>query len=213
MSALAHLPKRRHARTAGSPISIFDHQVTNRTSWAVSVVKMVLAKGKIVPLVVAFMVVVLAEEEFDFDLSQFGEELYERKQSEKQLVGSSDEDDTVNAEELGSFVEGDIYQPLVLKNAYKFKSKRWKNAVVPYEISEEFSEYRVVQMIIVIGTKHDHNLQTSSTCSRSKTRSIRSSRKAVFGLYRVTPSGITSRSRGLGMGVGQRWVVPGANRS
>lgn len=149
MSVLAHLPKRRHARTAGSPIPIFDHQVTERTGWAVSIVKMLL---KIVPLAVAFVVVVLAEEEFDFDLSQFGEGLYERKQSEKQLVGPSDEDDEVNPEELGSFAEGDIYQPLVLKNSYKFKSKRWKNAVVPYEISEEFSEYRVVLMILVTGT-------------------------------------------------------------
>ncbi|XP_039437409.1 hatching enzyme 1.2-like [Culex pipiens pallens] len=101
---------------------------------------------KIVPLAVAFVVVVLAEEEFDFDLSQFGEGLYERKQSEKQLVGPSDEDDEVNPEELGSFAEGDIYQPLVLKNSYKFKSKRWKNAVVPYEISEEFNIFDVLKI-------------------------------------------------------------------
>ncbi|XP_058828147.1 hatching enzyme 1.2-like [Topomyia yanbarensis] len=83
------------------------------------------------------------DEEFEFDLSMLGEGLYEPRNgnhTQKRLDQSVDsEAEDSNPEEAGNYVEGDIYQPLVAKNAIKFKSKKWKKGIVPYEISDEFS--------------------------------------------------------------------------
>ncbi|XP_062550272.1 hatching enzyme 1.2-like [Armigeres subalbatus] len=81
------------------------------------------------------------EEPFDFEFSQLGEEMYlaeMRNQTEKILEVWGDEDIDVNPEEIGPLVQGDLYQPVLEKNAVKFKSRKWKNAVVPYKISDNF---------------------------------------------------------------------------
>ncbi|XP_055530622.1 hatching enzyme 1.2-like [Wyeomyia smithii] len=78
-----------------------------------------------------------------FDLSSLGEGIYtfrngsSMKSVNQQPDGFEREDS--NPEEMGSFVEGDIYQPFVPKNAVKFKSKKWLKATIPYEISNDFS--------------------------------------------------------------------------
>ncbi|XP_058461687.1 hatching enzyme 1.2-like [Malaya genurostris] len=84
---------------------------------------------------------------FEFDLTPLGEGLYEpasgnhtSKRLEQSIVPEYDDS---NPEEAGNYVEGDIYQPYVAKNAIKFKSKKWKKAVIPYEISDEFSSSEV----------------------------------------------------------------------
>lgn len=83
-------------------------------------------------------------EPFDLDFSQLGEEMYhteERNDTLKLLEEwSPNEDGSMNPEEMGPFVQGDLYQPVVAKNAVKFKSKRWKNAIVPYKISNSFGK-------------------------------------------------------------------------
>ncbi|EAT38284.1 AAEL009820-PA [Aedes aegypti] len=58
------------------------------------------------------------------------------------------EDEPINPEEMGPFVQGDLYQPVLAKNAVKFKSRKWAKAVVPYKISDSFgySEVQRIQM-------------------------------------------------------------------
>ncbi|XP_055627572.1 hatching enzyme 1.2-like [Toxorhynchites rutilus septentrionalis] len=83
-------------------------------------------------------------EEYEFDLSHLDEDLYNPRNGNHtdlgHLFGYS------NPEELGNFAEGDIYQPLLVKNAVKFKSRTWKKAVVPYEISDDFSYNEVLKI-------------------------------------------------------------------
>lgn len=85
-------------------------------------------------------------EEFEFDLSHLDEDLYNPKyQNTSALNVSEPSFESSNPEEQGNFAEGDIYQPLMAKNAVKFKSKKWKKAVIPYEISDGFSELKKKQ--------------------------------------------------------------------
>nr|XP_029733637.1 zinc metalloproteinase nas-7-like [Aedes albopictus] len=82
------------------------------------------------------------DEPFDFDFSELGDELYfveTRNHTEKLLEEWSDDDESINPEEMGPYVEGDLYQPELAKNAVKFKSKKWPKGVVPYKISGSFS--------------------------------------------------------------------------
>ena len=53
-------------------------------------------------------------------------------------------EDKVNPEELGdSYAEGDILIPPNSKarNGLSAESARWKNGIVPYRVSDDFSEY------------------------------------------------------------------------
>lgn len=80
------------------------------------------------------------------DFSQLGEELYhvEKKNNSVKLLQewpSKEDDESMNPEEMGPFVQGDLYQPEIGKNAVKFKSKKWKYAIVPYKISDKFGKY------------------------------------------------------------------------
>uniref|UniRef100_A0A182JRX6 Metalloendopeptidase n=1 Tax=Anopheles christyi TaxID=43041 RepID=A0A182JRX6_9DIPT len=82
--------------------------------------------------------------DYDFDFSHLGEELYGNH--DKAAIGEavrawsrSHNGSSVNPEELGTYAEGDIHQPLIERNALKFTSSKWKNGIVPYELSEEFS--------------------------------------------------------------------------
>ncbi|XP_021697870.1 zinc metalloproteinase nas-7 [Aedes aegypti] len=90
------------------------------------------------------------DEPFDFEFSQLGEEMYlvveTRNHTEKLLEEWSDDDGSINPEEMGPFVQGDLYQPVLAKNAVKFKSRKWAKAVVPYKISDSFG-YSDVQRI------------------------------------------------------------------
>lgn len=50
----------------------------------------------------------------------------------------------MNPEELGdTYAEGDIRLPerLKFRNGLKAETARWKGGVVPYRISDDFSEY------------------------------------------------------------------------
>lgn len=53
--------------------------------------------------------------------------------------------DSVNPEELGSYVEGDILMPAssrtLTRNGLKAATARWKDGVVPYRISDSFSKF------------------------------------------------------------------------
>lgn len=84
------------------------------------------------------------DEPFDFEFSQLGEEMYlvveTRNHTEKLLEEWSDDDGSINPEEMGPFVQGDLYQPVLAKNAVKFKSRKWAKAVVPYKISDSFGK-------------------------------------------------------------------------
>ena len=83
------------------------------------------------------------EEPFDFEFPELGDELYfveTRNHTEKLLEEWSDDDESINPEEMGPYVEGDLYQPELAKNAVKFKSRKWAKGVVPYKISGSFSK-------------------------------------------------------------------------
>ena len=83
--------------------------------------------------------------DYDFDFSHLGEALYGNH--DKAAIGElvrawsrSHNGTSVNPEELGTYAEGDIHQPLIERNALKFTSSKWKKGIVPYEFSEEFCE-------------------------------------------------------------------------
>uniref|UniRef100_A0A182Y2R1 Metalloendopeptidase n=1 Tax=Anopheles stephensi TaxID=30069 RepID=A0A182Y2R1_ANOST len=83
--------------------------------------------------------------DYDFDFSHLGEALYGSHDTAAigELVRawsrSHNGSSAVNPEELGTYAEGDIHQPLIERNALKFTSSKWKKGVVPYEFSDEFS--------------------------------------------------------------------------
>lgn len=79
------------------------------------------------------------------DLSSYGSALYGEPDLDltASLVGNFSADtDTVNPEELGSYLEGDILIPktaISMKNGLTTQSSRWPNGVVPYEIRGSFN--------------------------------------------------------------------------
>ncbi|XP_049546486.1 hatching enzyme 1.2-like [Anopheles darlingi] len=80
--------------------------------------------------------------DYDFDFSHLGEALYgsHDQASIGELVRAwRPHNSTVNPEELGTYAEGDIHQPLIERNALKFTSSKWNKGLVPYEFSDEFS--------------------------------------------------------------------------
>lgn len=51
-------------------------------------------------------------------------------------------EDGVNPEELGdSYLEGDIIVTHKTRNGLTAESSRWKNGIVPYTISDDFSKH------------------------------------------------------------------------
>ncbi|KFB48693.1 AGAP006144-PA-like protein [Anopheles sinensis] len=84
--------------------------------------------------------------DYDFDFSHLGEAVYGNHDQAAigELVRTWARQARTNGtkgnpEELGTYAEGDIHQPLIERNALKFTSSKWKNGVVPYEFSDEFS--------------------------------------------------------------------------
>ncbi|XP_053686656.1 hatching enzyme 1.2-like [Sabethes cyaneus] len=99
-------------------------------------------------IVVCLGAAIVDEEEMVFDLSSLGEGIYNlRNKSTSQKSGYDGVDisewEDRNPEEMGIYIEGDIYQPFVPKNAVKFKSKKWQKATIPYVISDDFSPSEV----------------------------------------------------------------------
>lgn len=85
------------------------------------------------------------ESENAIDLSFYGNALYGMPDNEvtAQLVANyTAEESSVNPEELGSYLEGDILVPLgkvATRNGVTTQSSRWPNGVVPFEIRGNFN--------------------------------------------------------------------------
>ncbi|EDV93001.1 hatching enzyme 1.2 [Drosophila grimshawi] len=78
------------------------------------------------------------------DLSAYAEAIYGSPDEEitAALVGNySADNNNVNPEELGSYLEGDILVPrqITIKNGLTTQSSRWPKGVVPYEIRGNFN--------------------------------------------------------------------------
>lgn len=79
------------------------------------------------------------------DLSFYGDAIYGDPDDKEtaQLVASYDpEIFSVNPEELGTYLEGDILIPkrqMITKNGITSQSSRWPNGIVPYEIRGNFN--------------------------------------------------------------------------
>jgi hypothetical protein len=71
------------------------------------------------------------------DLSHFGAAIFGKPIEVQRL----EVDGNTNAEELGSYLEGDLLIPSVSKNGMKAESLRWKNGEVPFEIRGNFSKF------------------------------------------------------------------------
>ncbi|EFA05101.1 zinc metalloproteinase nas-13 [Tribolium castaneum] len=79
------------------------------------------------------------------DLSYLGPSIFGEPRESKNLEGW-DENRPENPEELGEYAEGDILFPENARNGLVSKTTRWKDGVVPYEISP-FYPPKDVQMI------------------------------------------------------------------
>ncbi|XP_061398645.1 hatching enzyme 1.2-like [Musca vetustissima] len=79
------------------------------------------------------------------DLSFYGTALFgkpDHKDTAELVANYKMENSSVNPEELGSYLEGDILVPtdgVTTKNGLTTQSSRWPNAVVPYEIRGNFN--------------------------------------------------------------------------
>lgn len=78
------------------------------------------------------------------DLTQYGREIFGRPDTSTgdRLAKYNPEVDTVNPEELGSYLEGDILIPVEIqgRNALKNISAHWSSGVSYYEISGTFGK-------------------------------------------------------------------------
>ncbi|XP_017873992.1 PREDICTED: zinc metalloproteinase nas-4 [Drosophila arizonae] len=105
------------------------------------------------------------------DLSSYGSALFGEPDQDRTgaLVGNfSAETDTVNPEELGSYLEGDILIPqaaVSMKNGLTTQSSRWPNGVVPYEIRGSFNAHDMATIQNAIDQYHKR------TCIRFVPRS------------------------------------------
>lgn len=94
------------------------------------------------------------------DLSMYGSSLYGVPDTNKtgRLVSQFKADkSSVNPEELGSYLEGDILMPqnsVILKNGIPSKSFRWPNGEVPFEIAGDFSESELEVIAFAIDEYH-----------------------------------------------------------
>nr|UZC46533.1 hatching enzyme [Exorista sorbillans]WFF64589.1 hatching enzyme [Exorista sorbillans] len=104
------------------------------------------------------------------DLSFYGSSLYGKPDFDKtgNLVAILKPNETsVNPEELGSYLEGDILLPqnaVILKNGLNSRAHRWPRGVVPYEIAENFE----ISDLHIIGFAM--NEYHAKTCIRFKPR-------------------------------------------
>lgn len=83
-------------------------------------------------------------EDDTIDLSALGPMIYGRPSEDtgRQLERWYERNGPGNAEEQGSYFEGDILFPSgMLRNGLMAQSKRWPDGVVPVEIENTFSEY------------------------------------------------------------------------
>lgn len=92
----------------------------------------------------------------ELDLSIYGSSLYripDYGKTARLLEEYIPEKSSVNPEELGPYIEGDILIPqtsVILKNGLLSRSSRWPNGIVPYEIGGDFRErqLKVIQNAI-----------------------------------------------------------------
>lgn len=70
------------------------------------------------------------------DISYLGPSIFgQPRESVGKTLESWDENHPENPEELGEYAEGDILFPETSRNGLVSKTTRWKDGVVPYEIS------------------------------------------------------------------------------
>lgn len=77
------------------------------------------------------------------DLRQYGRKLFGKPDytTGEKLANYNPEVDSVNPEELGSYLEGDILMPLIQgRNGLTATSSHWPNATVYYKIDGTFSK-------------------------------------------------------------------------
>lgn len=75
-----------------------------------------------------------------FDLSYLGSEIYGKpSENAGKNVEEWTEEMEVNPEELGEYLEGDILIPSDGKNGLLGETTKWKDGIVPYEISWLFA--------------------------------------------------------------------------
>ncbi|XP_037810011.1 zinc metalloproteinase nas-1-like [Lucilia sericata] len=100
------------------------------------------------------------------DLSVYGGSLYglpDFNNTGKLLAQFKPHEATVNPEELGSYLEGDILMPqnaITLKNGITSKTSRWPNAEVPFEIAGDFTKEELDLIAFAIDEYH------AKTCIR-----------------------------------------------
>lgn len=80
-------------------------------------------------------------DDFDtIDVSHLGSEIYGKpSENTGKSVEEWTEEMEVNPEELGEYLEGDILMPSDGKNGLLGETSKWKDGVVPYEISWLFA--------------------------------------------------------------------------
>lgn len=102
------------------------------------------------------------------DLSSYGRLLYGRADFNYtgNLVANHKENETsVNPEELGSYLEGDILvpqKPVMLKNGLRSIAFRWPNAEIPFKISDYFEKHDLEVIALAMNEYH------AKTCVRFK---------------------------------------------
>lgn len=100
------------------------------------------------------------------DLSVYGRFLYgqpDLKNTGKLVAKFKPNTTSVNPEELGSYLEGDILMPvssLVLKNGIGSKTSRWPDGKIPFEIAGDFTRDELSMIAYAIDEYH------SKTCIR-----------------------------------------------
>lgn len=99
------------------------------------------------------------------DLSIYGHSLYgvPDNKTGSLLADFKPNKTSVNPEELGSYVEGDILMPkrlLLLKNGINSKTSRWPDGEVPFEIAGDFSKDELDMIASAIDEYH------AKTCIR-----------------------------------------------
>lgn len=75
--------------------------------------------------------------DYVIDLSHYGPRLFGKPISSN---GSLLVNESVNPEEQGSYLEGDLLHPSTAKNGMKAEAYRWKDGVVPFEIKGSYCE-------------------------------------------------------------------------
>ncbi|XP_073818804.1 high choriolytic enzyme 1-like [Musca autumnalis] len=96
------------------------------------------------------------------DLSFYGTALFgkpDHKDTAELVANYRHDNATVNPEELGSYLEGDILIPtdgVTTKNGLTTQSSRWPNAIVPYEIRGNFNGQDMAIIEHAIEQYHRH---------------------------------------------------------